>query len=77
MEKPALPSLPKVAPHTFIKEVLVELKKISWPPADELKLCTKVVIASTFIFGLGIYITDVIIKGALDGLVMIVKGLFG
>jgi len=65
------------AARSAFSEFKDELKKISWPPRDELKLCTKVVIASTFIFGLGIYITDVIIKGALDGLVMIVKGLFG
>ncbi|MFI5334708.1 MAG: preprotein translocase subunit SecE [Chlamydiales bacterium] len=48
-----------------IREYKEELKRVSWTTKDELKLLTKVVIGTTFVFGLGIYIVDLVIKGFL------------
>ena len=53
---------------SFFREVQQELKKVSWTSKDELKVSTKIVIGSTFAFGIAIYITDLMIKGFLDGL---------
>lgn len=51
---------------TYIREVQNELKKVTWTSKDELKTCTKIVIGSTFVFGIGIYVVDLIIRGALN-----------
>ena len=44
-----------------------ELKKISWTTKDELKVYTKIVVATTFIFGIVIYIADIVMQRALTG----------
>lgn len=51
---------------TYFREVQQELGKVSWTSKEEIQLCTKVVIGSTFVFGLGIYLIDLVIRGALD-----------
>jgi preprotein translocase subunit SecE len=48
-----------------IREYKEELKKVSWTSKEELKLFTKVVVGTTFVFGLGIYFVDLVIIGAL------------
>jgi len=50
----------------FFREVQSELKKVTWTSKGELKTCTKIVIGSTFVFGLGIYTVDLVIRGALS-----------
>ncbi|MBS0604451.1 MAG: preprotein translocase subunit SecE [Verrucomicrobia bacterium] len=62
---------------SFIQELKDELKKVSWTTKDELKLSTKVVIGATFLFGLGIYLFDLVIKGALDFIALVVHFIFG
>jgi preprotein translocase subunit SecE len=52
----------------FFHEVKEELKKVSWTSKDELKVCTKIVIGATFVLGVGIYIADLVLKGALNGI---------
>ena len=42
----------------FFSEVVVELKKVSWPTRSELLEATWIVIASTFLLGLFIGATD-------------------
>jgi preprotein translocase subunit SecE len=61
----------------FVQELKEELKKVSWTTKDELKLSTKIVIGAIFLFGLGIYLFDLVIKGALDFIALIVHFLFG
>ena len=61
----------------FIQELKVELKKVSWTSQEELKTYTKVVIASTFFFGFGIYFADLGIKGTLDTVSLLGRLLFG
>lgn len=52
----------------FFGEVKQEFKAISWTPKDELATYTKVVVGATFIFGMFIYLVDLVIQGTLQGL---------
>lgn len=62
---------------SYIQELKEELKKVSWTTPEELKLSTKVVIGAIFLFGMGIYLFDLVIKGALDFVAFIVHLIFG
>jgi len=46
--------------RTFLSEVVVETKKVSWPSRDEVVATTVVVIAASFIFGVFLYACDLI-----------------
>jgi len=59
-----------------IQELKEELKKVSWTTKDELKLSTKIVIGATFLFGIGIYLFDLVIKGCLDFVALVVHFIF-
>lgn len=61
----------------FFGEVKGELKKVDWTSKDELKVYTKVVLASTFLFGFFIYLVDLTIQGGLFGIHSIVRAIFG
>jgi preprotein translocase subunit SecE len=61
----------------YVRELKEELRKVSWTTKDELKLATKLVVGTTFLFGLGIYLADLIIKGALDLVSLVVHFIFG
>ena len=43
---------------TFLREVVVETKKVTWPSRDEVIATTVVVIAASFIFGIFLYVCD-------------------
>lgn len=43
------PKVPNVAPVKFIKEVIAELKKVTWPTREETVKLTAVVIALSLI----------------------------
>lgn len=51
----------------FVQELKDELKKVSWTTKAELRVSVKVVILSAFIFGLGVYLADIVIKSVLQG----------
>lgn len=57
----------------FVGDVKQELKKIEWTSADELKAYTKIVLASTILFGLFVYLIDLGIQGFLGGLNLLIK----
>lgn len=59
------------------QELKEELKKVTWTTKAELMFCTKLVVGTTFFFGLGIYLVDLVIKGVLDGVARIVHFIFG
>lgn len=61
----------------YIQELKDELKKVSWTTKEELKLSTKVVIGAVFLFGIGIYFFDLVIKGCLDFVALLVHFIFG
>ncbi len=47
MDKPYVPSVPKIAPAKFIGEVVNELKKVTWPTREEtIKYTVAVIIIS-------------------------------
>jgi preprotein translocase subunit SecE len=43
---------------TFLREVVVETKKVTWPAREEVVATTVVVIAASFIFGIFLYVCD-------------------
>jgi preprotein translocase subunit SecE len=55
---------PKIG--TLIREYKEELKKVSWTTKEELIFFTKIVVITTFAFGIGIYVVDLVIKGVLQ-----------
>lgn len=57
----------------FIGDVKSELKKITWTSPEELRAYTKIVVAASFLFGLGIYVVDLIIQTVLNGLEFLVR----
>jgi|GEM_PF-2666335 len=61
----------------FVQEVKEELKKVSWTSIKELKLSTKIVVISTFSFGLGIYLVDLAVKGVLHSVSTLFHLVFG
>ena len=50
----------------FFKNVRAEMKKVSWPTRKELKDYTIVVLVMCVIVTLGIYVFDMIFRGALQ-----------
>lgn len=55
----------KIQGSHYLQSLKDEFKKISWTNKEELKACTKITVGSIFIFGLGIYLVDLVIKGVL------------
>ncbi len=45
---------------TFLREVVVETKKVTWPGRDEVVATTVVVIAASFVFGIFLYVCDLV-----------------
>lgn len=62
---------------SFISGIREELKKVTWTSKEELKLFSKIVLGATFVFGIGIYVADLCVKGALDGLNLVVRAIWG
>jgi preprotein translocase subunit SecE len=63
--------------RSFIKELKEELKKVSWTSKKELILSTKIVVGSTFVFGFGVYLVDLLVQGSLNGLHALVFKVIG
>lgn len=61
----------------FLSALKEELKKVSWTSKDELIVCTKVVVGSTVAFGFGIYVIDLLIRNALQGMHHLARWIFG
>ena len=57
----------------FVGDVKQELKRVEWTSKDDLKSYTTIVLASTLIFGMFVYFTDLIIQGFLGGINFLVK----
>lgn len=52
MTLPSTPKLPNIAPVQFLKEVIAELKKVTWPTRAETVKLTVVVVAISVIVGI-------------------------
>jgi len=57
----------------FLKDVKSELKKVTWPPKNEVVSTTIVVIAATIFFGFYLFFMDIIFAWVIGQ----VKSLFG
>jgi preprotein translocase subunit SecE len=57
----------------FLADIKSELSKISWTTPEELRTYTKIVIAATFLFGMGVYFVDLIIQIVLSALESIIR----
>jgi preprotein translocase subunit SecE len=74
---PAQQASKKRSVFRFVRELREELRKVSWTTQEELKLSTKVVVGAIFFFGLGIYLVDLVVKGCLDFIALVVHLIFG
>jgi preprotein translocase SecE subunit len=74
-ESHSLPSMKKA--YQFLENVKAEFRKIQWTDGEEVKVYAKVVVFATFILGMAIYFTDLIIQKTLVVVEMIFKLLFG
>jgi len=45
---------------TFLNEVVVETKKVTWPSKQEVVSTTSVVLIASFIFGVYLYLCDLV-----------------
>lgn len=61
MDKLALPKLPNVGPIQFMKEIVAELKKVTWPTRQETIKLTTVVIAVSLLVGVFIGGLDILL----------------
>lgn len=50
----------------LIEEIKFELKNINWTSREELKVYTQIVVGATFVFGMGVYFSDVVIQATLN-----------
>ncbi|MES2345334.1 MAG: preprotein translocase subunit SecE [Chlamydiota bacterium] len=62
---------------SYIRDLKEEVRKITWTTKSELIFCTKLVIGTTFVFGLGIYLVDLLVKGGLDTINAAIRFIFG
>ena len=62
---------------SYIQDLKDELKKVSWTSQEELVFSTKMVVITTFFFGLGIYFVDFVIKGGLELVKTVIHFIFG
>jgi preprotein translocase subunit SecE len=68
---------PQNKKQSFFREVINELKKVSWTSKAELLMSTKAVVIATFAFGLTIYLCDLMIRGSITGIGVLVRMIFG
>lgn len=61
----------------FVGDVKAEFAKISWTSREELKVYTKTVVLATFIFGIAVYVVDLVIQNSLTALDFMVRLITG
>lgn len=57
----------------FVEEIKTELKNVTWTSKEELKVYTQIVVGSTFVLGLGVYLVDLGIQSVLNSLTWITR----
>lgn len=63
--------------RTFIADVKSEIQKTTWTSRAELITYTKIVVLMTLIFGMSIYVLDLMIQGVLASLSFILRWIGG
>lgn len=70
-------AVPAKQMQQFVTDVKDEIQKITWTNREELIIYTQIVVVATFLFGMAIYLWDLIIQAALAGLHGIVSLISG
>jgi preprotein translocase subunit SecE len=68
---------PRFSTVGYLQELKNELRQVTWTSKNELVVFTKIVVGTTFAFGLGIYGVDLLIKGCLTGFKTLIHLIFG
>jgi preprotein translocase subunit SecE len=63
--------------RSFIHEVIVEMKKVSWPTQQEVINTTVVVIIAVIFFGLYMFLADIALTYGIRGLEWVAGKIFG
>jgi preprotein translocase SecE subunit len=63
--------------ESFIQNLKSELGKVSWTAKQELINSTKVVVGSTFLFAIGIYVVDVLVRQCVESVHLLARVVFG
>ncbi len=53
---------------TFLREVTVETKKVTWPTKQEVMNTTVVVVIASFLFGIYLYVCDLAFYKMVNGI---------
>lgn len=61
----------------FVTDLKSEIFKVEWTSKEELITYSKIVVITTFIFGMSIYLMDLLIQGTLSGLHTIIRLIAG
>ena len=61
----------------FVAEIKAEIQKINWTNREELIVYTKIVVIATLVFGMAIYLLDIIIQLTLNGLSQLIRFISG
>ena len=59
--------------RTYLREVWLEMGKVTWPTRDELKESTWVVIVASIIVTIFIFIVDRVLDSGLSGLIRLLS----
>lgn len=70
-------SLKRFKVREWVEQLKQEIKSIQWTTQDELVVYTKIVVAATFLFGMGVYLIDLVIHSALNLLTWVSRLLVG
>ncbi|WP_068469701.1 preprotein translocase subunit SecE [Candidatus Protochlamydia phocaeensis] len=57
----------------FVADIKSEIQKVQWTSKEELIAYTKIVVLTTFVFGMSIYFMDLMIQGVLNGLSLLLR----
>ena len=61
----------------IVTDMKSEIAKVHWTSRKELLVYARIVVISTFVLGLGIYFTDIVIQMVLNGLSFLVRLIAG
>lgn len=78
IEKPTVRSNEKAKiTSSYLQDFKSEFNKITWTSKPELQTYTMIVVAATFICGMGVYFVDLAIRTCLSSLEMVTRFIFG
>lgn len=67
----------KINVREWIEGIKHEIKTIHWTSQEELRTYTQIVVGATFFFGMGVYVIDLVVHGAMNALAWISRAFVG